>query len=287
MLTQRTDISKLPIWEFTLNNLYDRFILPVLENKKTGHLLTDLDKIQPNLESDTIKRCSYEAYELIKKSKNRLKPENDGIVFQFEDFNKVESDCSLTEGMSIRDSLLQIVNLLCKETDTDTLSLSDRPKYYTKYKGYNGYMGWHTNSDTPGDRWYLVYNTKEDSSFFRYIDPNTNKMITKWEPKGWSLNHFKLGDYEKPLWHCIYTESNRISFGIRDIGSILKKHKWADVVVGNPNQIEENKTEELTQTEQSIQTLITACEIAQQQGAFTLDESRVIMNAIDVLNNSN
>ena len=69
MLTQRTDISELPVWEFTLNNLYDRFILPALENKKTGHFLTDWNKIQSNLESETIKRCSYEAYELIKKSK--------------------------------------------------------------------------------------------------------------------------------------------------------------------------------------------------------------------------
>ena len=218
MLTQRTDISELSIWEFTLNNLYDRFILPVLENKKTGHFLTDWGEIQPSLESDTIKRCSYETYELIKQSKNRLKPENDSIVFQFEDFNKVESDCSLTEGMSVRDSLLQIVNLLCKETDTNTLSLSDRPKYYTKYKGYNGYMGWHTNSDTPGDRWYLVYNTEEDSSFFRYIDPNTNKMITKWEPKGWSINRFRIpDDVNNPFWHCVGSYTNRLSIGFREL----------------------------------------------------------------------
>ena len=119
----------------------------------------------------------------------------------------------------------------------------------------------------------------------RYLFYSTD--FTSLYSRKFSLNHFKLGDCEKPLWHCIYTKSNRISFGIRDIGSILKKHKWSDVVVGNPNQIEENNTEELTQTEQSIQTLITACEIAQQQGSFTLDEARIIMNAIDVLNNSN
>ena len=46
------------------------------------------------------------------------------------------------------------------------------------------------------------------------------------------------------------------------------------------------ETKELTETEQAIQTLITACEIACQKGAFTLDESRTIMNAIDFLNNS-
>ena len=53
-------------------------------------------------------------------------------------------------------------------------------------------MGWHTNSDYPGDRWYFVYNDKKESSFFRYIDNESGKMITKWEPQGWCLNHFVL-----------------------------------------------------------------------------------------------
>ena len=47
---------------------------------------------------------------------------------------------------------------------------------------------------------------------------------------------------------------------------------------------EETEIEELTLEEQSIQTLITACEIACQKGAFTLDEARIVMNAIDSLN---
>jgi hypothetical protein len=37
---------------------------------------------------------------------------------------------------------------------------------------------------------------------------------------------------------------------------------------------------------EAIQTLITACEIAQKEGAFMLDEARTIINAIDFLNNS-
>ena len=74
-------------------------------------------------------------------------------------------------------------------------------------------MGWHTNADKPGPRWYFVYNTDNDSSFLRYIE--NGKMITKWEPKGWSLNHFTITDCNNPFWHCIYTTSHRFSFGIR------------------------------------------------------------------------
>ena len=44
------------------------------------------------------------------------------------------------------------------------------------------------------------------------------------------------------------------------------------------------ETKELTLTEQAIQTLIAACDIAQNKGVYTLKESRTIMNAIDFLN---
>ena len=42
-----------------------------------------------------------------------------------------------------------------------------------KLSGYNfypkhGYCGWHTNSDSPGERIYLVYNQEDKKSFFRY-----------------------------------------------------------------------------------------------------------------------
>ena len=44
------------------------------------------------------------------------------------------------------------------------------------------------------------------------------------------------------------------------------------------------ETKELTLTEQAIQTLIVACDIAQKKGIYTLKEARTIMNAIDFLN---
>jgi len=89
------------------------------------------------------------------------------------------------------------------------------PMWYKKYKELNGYMGWHTNENNPGDRWYFVYNTDDNSSCMRFIDPLTDDIITKWEPKGWSLNHFTVRDKTNPTWHCVYTKTNRFSFGLR------------------------------------------------------------------------
>jgi len=90
---------------------------------------------------------------------------------------------------------------------------SNKPMWYKKYKGTEGFMGWHTNSDKPGHRWYLVYNTHNNSSCMRFIDPDTKKLVTKWEPKGWIINYFYLSPSDKPLWHSVYTKSNRFSFG--------------------------------------------------------------------------
>ena len=56
----------------------------------------------------------------------------------------------------------------------------------------------------------------------------------------------------------------------------------------NKESLEEDIQEkkELTLTEQAIQTLIAACDIAQKKGVYTLKESRTIINAIDFLNSN-
>ena len=140
--------------------------------------------------------------------------------------------CTYPEYESAVESLNKIINVLGEETGINSLGLSNHPVCYKRYKNYDGFMGWHTNHDYPGDRWYFVYNVDDHSSFFRYIDPDTGQMLTEWEPKGWCLNRFVVGDYHKPLWHCIYTTSCRFSFGIRNHASpLFKQHKWKNIVL--------------------------------------------------------
>tara|TARA_B100001287_G_C22634886_1_gene507019 strand:- start:234 stop:1253 length:1020 start_codon:yes stop_codon:yes gene_type:complete len=72
-----------------------------------------------------------------------------------------------------------------------------------------GFCGWHTNSTAPGDRIYLVWAEEDNKSFFRWEDPRTGEIITKWEKKGWNINRFVA-----PVWHCLGSWTNRISIGI-------------------------------------------------------------------------
>ena len=74
-----------------------------------------------------------------------------------------------------------------------------------------GYMGWHTNSNVQGFRLYCSHAEESGASFFRYQDPESLEIETLWDDKGWNFRCFRTD--LKPLWHCVYSETDRISFG--------------------------------------------------------------------------
>jgi hypothetical protein len=76
-----------------------------------------------------------------------------------------------------------------------------------------GYMGWHTNSRVPGRRLYLSYVAEPGRSFFRYRDPDSSEVVTTWD-NGLDLRVFDI-DRSRPLWHAVYSDTYRLSFGYR------------------------------------------------------------------------
>jgi len=75
------------------------------------------------------------------------------------------------------------------------------------------YMEWHTNSDMPGVRTYYTYTEKE--AVFRYVDPNTGNIVDDYDNIGWTRRSFTI-DPQRPLWHTIWTEGVRFSFGFNN-----------------------------------------------------------------------
>jgi hypothetical protein len=73
------------------------------------------------------------------------------------------------------------------------------------------YMGWHTNSHAPGIRIYVSQAQEPGRSFFRYRDPDTDRVITAHDDR-WNVRVFRVGG-EKPLWHAVYSETHRFSLG--------------------------------------------------------------------------
>jgi len=82
------------------------------------------------------------------------------------------------------------------------------------YPANHGFMSWHTNSDAPGKRIYIAYAEQDAKSFFRYYDADNSQMITSWDTQGINVREFHV-DSQDLLWHCVYAECNRYSFGFR------------------------------------------------------------------------
>jgi len=71
-------------------------------------------------------------------------------------------------------------------------------------------MGWHTNSNNLGTRVYYTYTMKQ--GIFRYRDPETGLIIDDYDDIGWTCRSFLI-QKDIPLWHTIWTEGIRFSFG--------------------------------------------------------------------------
>lgn len=82
------------------------------------------------------------------------------------------------------------------------------------YYPVNGYMTWHTNSNFPGERIYLVF-SETGESYFKYLDSNSNEVIKMKDNIGWSMNRFFIPTLPEHFWHCVCSKTNRISVGFR------------------------------------------------------------------------
>jgi hypothetical protein len=92
-----------------------------------------------------------------------------------------------------------VKNILKADSCTNTL-------YYSK----GSFINWHTNSDFPGTRSYIIYTTKP--GIFRYKDQKTGNIIDDIDYVGWTQRTFEV-DENNLLWHCVYSPSFRFSYG--------------------------------------------------------------------------
>lgn len=76
-----------------------------------------------------------------------------------------------------------------------------------------GYMGWHTNSDFPCKRLYITWAAEANKSFFRYVDGS--EVITDYDDKGLTFRLFDIKSHPPYLWHCVGSNTDRISIGYR------------------------------------------------------------------------
>ena len=65
-----------------------------------------------------------------------------------------------------------------------------------------GFKEWHTNmASVPGWRMYIIRKSPEGRSFFRYVDPVTTALETRWDSDA-QINIFEVRA-DQPFWHAI------------------------------------------------------------------------------------
>ena len=101
-----------------------------------------------------------------------------------------------------------IVRSLRSIFDHHSIILSGR-FYYRK----GDFLSWHTNIREPGLRLYITHVPEGGKSFFRY-QQGTGPIVTTYDKKGWSYRLFQVTE-ENPLWHCVYSDTDRLSIGFR------------------------------------------------------------------------
>ena len=72
------------------------------------------------------------------------------------------------------------------------------------------FVSWHTNQGNYGKRIYFVWCRQANRSYFRYWDEE--KVVTDTESQGWQVREFDIEE-NKPLWHCIQSDTERYSIG--------------------------------------------------------------------------
>jgi hypothetical protein len=175
----------------------DEFIKEFKTTKINNDILT-----HPNNEHC----CSDDIlFDLIKKSK------------EFENLQKANENKKLIylDRKLIQKYNSKFVYFLQKKFPSSSILLSGNFLYPK-----NGYMGWHTNADTPYLRCYMTYSENGDS-YFKYRNPTSNKIIIDNDNIGWTMRYFMISNKTEELfWHCVYSNTNRISIGYRIINNL-------------------------------------------------------------------
>ena len=189
-------VTDIPYHELVHAPAFEQAIKDAVDAVKTA-------VVQYNINSDAVdqqllKQCSqqYTSREYLQ----QLQDQNDVAVAEKRNLYNFKQ-------MKVNDALVPFVQQMYP-------NLHISASGFFVYPANHGFMSWHTNSNSPGKRIYIAYVEQDNKSFFRYYDACNKQMITSWDAVGINAREFHV-DSQDLLWHCVYAECNRYSFGFR------------------------------------------------------------------------
>lgn len=159
-----------------------------------------------NYDKSKVEQSLYKANLSTAEAKARVAPEVLQELLE-KDRQVATHDCNVLKFTNINFDGTSVIAKLFPRKGLTAVGVSGR----IWYPEANGYMGWHTNSNNQGYRFYCTYVREADKSFFRYRHPLTHEIITSWDKAGWTFRIFKVAN--ELLWHCVFSETDRFSIG--------------------------------------------------------------------------
>ncbi len=173
-----------------------------------SRLIVGLDRILDTIGYDTskVEKVLYRNSS-VEHAQKRVSPEVLTLLVEQGSRDVATEDCNIFKFNNISfDWLGQLLGSSLPVKNISKLGVSGRIWYPV-----GGYMGWHTNDDNRGHKLYCTHARESNKSFFRYRNPESGEIVTSWDKEGWNFRIFKVA--EELLWHCVYSETDRISIG--------------------------------------------------------------------------
>jgi hypothetical protein len=183
------------------------------------HIITDIPEyVRRSVSSHIVTLSSQDPEIRGTKSTSNIDRVSDDALFDLisnrGDRHTTEDDCYIHDHAYSPTLIIKLLPWLAELFPKASITASGQFLYPV-----NGFMGWHTNSDTPHTRMYITYADEGNKSFFRYKDFNDN-IITTWDNEGITIRVFDTHPTPQPFWHCVYSECNRYSFGFKMINNL-------------------------------------------------------------------
>ena len=114
----------------------------------------------------------------------------------------------------LRHANRRIIEPIYKELMTELYEATEKRIQIRTFLHYrpDDFMGWHTNANAEGERYYLTWAEEDNKSSFNYID--NGKIVEVFDKKGWQVNCFNI-EKDNILHHSIMSSTNRFSIGMR------------------------------------------------------------------------
>jgi hypothetical protein len=66
-----------------------------------------------------------------------------------------------------------------------------------------------------------VYHSENGNSRFKYYDDEKHQVVTLNEKPGWQVNRFIIPQRPKKFWHCVESDTHRVSIGLHILPKVV------------------------------------------------------------------